>query len=157
MYNVFIDGREGTTGLQIYDRLMSRKDIRLLSIPEELRKVPRRAKSASIERISSFCAFPTRRQKRRYLFVKTRTRKSSTLRRRTGRRKAGHTAFPNCPVTFARPWRKENASPIRLPRQRLHLPGISFGERRNRVARLSVRRAFGDGIQRRGQKDDRFL
>ena len=38
MYNVFIDGREGTTGLQIYDRLMSRKDIRLLSIPEELRK-----------------------------------------------------------------------------------------------------------------------
>ena len=38
MYNVFIDGREGTTGLQIYDRLMSRRDIRLLSIPEELRK-----------------------------------------------------------------------------------------------------------------------
>lgn len=38
MYNVFIDGGEGTTGLQIYDRLMSRKDIRLLSIPDELRK-----------------------------------------------------------------------------------------------------------------------
>ena len=38
MYNVFIDGREGTTGLQIYDRLMSRRDIRLLSIPVELRK-----------------------------------------------------------------------------------------------------------------------
>ena len=38
MYNVFIDGREGTTGLQIYDRLMSHRDIRLLSIPEELRK-----------------------------------------------------------------------------------------------------------------------
>lgn len=38
MYNVFIDGREGTTGLQIYDRFMSRRDIRLLSIPEELRK-----------------------------------------------------------------------------------------------------------------------
>ena len=38
MFNVFIDGREGTTGLQIYDRLMSRKDLRLLTLPEELRK-----------------------------------------------------------------------------------------------------------------------
>ncbi|HIR22819.1 MAG TPA: N-acetyl-gamma-glutamyl-phosphate reductase [Candidatus Scatosoma pullicola] len=38
MYNVFIDGREGTTGLQIYDRLMSRKDVKLLVLPEESRK-----------------------------------------------------------------------------------------------------------------------
>lgn len=38
MYNVFIDGREGTTGLQIYERLMSRKDVSLLTLPEELRK-----------------------------------------------------------------------------------------------------------------------
>lgn len=157
MYNVFIDGREGTTVCRYTIDLCRAKIFVCSLFPRNFERIPRRAKSASIERISSFCAFPTRRQKRRYLFVKTRTRKSSTLRRRTGRRKAGHTAFPNCPVTFARPWRKENASPIRLPRQRLHLPGISFGERRNRVARLSVRRAFGDGIQRRGQKDDRFL
>ena len=35
---VFIDGREGTTGLQIYDRLGSRDDIELLSIDESKRK-----------------------------------------------------------------------------------------------------------------------
>ena len=35
---VFIDGREGTTGLQIYDRLGSRDDIELLSIDEQKRK-----------------------------------------------------------------------------------------------------------------------
>lgn len=35
---VFIDGREGTTGLQIYDRLESREDIELLLIDEEKRK-----------------------------------------------------------------------------------------------------------------------
>ncbi len=35
---VFIDGREGTTGLQIYDRLAKRDDIELLLIPEEKRK-----------------------------------------------------------------------------------------------------------------------
>ena len=35
---VFIDGKEGTTGLQIYDKLGGRKDIELLTLPEELRK-----------------------------------------------------------------------------------------------------------------------
>lgn len=38
MYNIFIDGKEGTTGLQIYDRLSARKDINLITLPEELRK-----------------------------------------------------------------------------------------------------------------------
>lgn len=35
---IFIDGREGTTGLQIYDRLASRSDIELILIDEEKRK-----------------------------------------------------------------------------------------------------------------------
>ena len=37
---VYIDGREGTTGLQIYDRLSGRADIQLLLIDEEKRKDP---------------------------------------------------------------------------------------------------------------------
>ncbi|MEG2871373.1 MAG: N-acetyl-gamma-glutamyl-phosphate reductase [Clostridium sp.] len=36
--NVYIDGKEGTTGLQIYDRLAAREDIQLLLIDEEKRK-----------------------------------------------------------------------------------------------------------------------
>lgn len=35
---VYIDGKEGTTGLQIYDRLAAREDIELLLIDEERRK-----------------------------------------------------------------------------------------------------------------------
>ena len=35
---VFIDGKEGTTGLQIYDRLANRTDIELLLIDEDKRK-----------------------------------------------------------------------------------------------------------------------
>lgn len=38
MYNVFIDGKEGTTGLQIYDRLGKRDDINILTLSEEKRK-----------------------------------------------------------------------------------------------------------------------
>ena len=37
---VYIDGREGTTGLQIYDRLSAREDLELLLIKEEKRKDP---------------------------------------------------------------------------------------------------------------------
>jgi len=37
-YKVFVDGREGTTGLQIIDCLSSRKDIELLDIDAALRK-----------------------------------------------------------------------------------------------------------------------
>ena len=38
MTKVFIDGSSGTTGLKIYDRLSERKEIDIISIPEELRK-----------------------------------------------------------------------------------------------------------------------
>ncbi len=38
MTKVFIDGSAGTTGLRIFDRLKDRKDIKLITLSEELRK-----------------------------------------------------------------------------------------------------------------------
>ena len=38
MTKVFIDGKAGTTGLRIYERLSQRNDITLLTLPDELRK-----------------------------------------------------------------------------------------------------------------------
>ena len=35
---IYIDGKEGTTGLQIYERLGARNDLDLLLIDEEKRK-----------------------------------------------------------------------------------------------------------------------
>ena len=35
---IFIDGKAGTTGLRIYDRLADREDTRLITLPEEQRK-----------------------------------------------------------------------------------------------------------------------
>ncbi len=38
MFKIFIDGKEGTTGLRIYERFQDRKDIELLLIDEDKRK-----------------------------------------------------------------------------------------------------------------------
>ena len=40
MTKVVIDGKEGTTGLRIYDRLSLRSDLELLTLPERERKNP---------------------------------------------------------------------------------------------------------------------
>lgn len=39
-YKIFIDGKEGTTGLKIYERFANRNDIEILQIDEEKRKDP---------------------------------------------------------------------------------------------------------------------
>ena len=39
-FKVFIDGKEGTTGLRIFDRLAGRDDITMLTLPEDKRKDP---------------------------------------------------------------------------------------------------------------------
>lgn len=43
---IFIDGDQGTTGLQIHERLRGRDDLRLLSLPAAERKDPRRRAEA---------------------------------------------------------------------------------------------------------------
>ena len=37
-YKIFIDGKEGTTGLKIFERFANRNDIELITIDEDKRK-----------------------------------------------------------------------------------------------------------------------
>ena len=53
---VFIDGKEGTTGLQIYERFQNRNDVEIMLIDEEKRKdVNERAKMINSSDITSLC------------------------------------------------------------------------------------------------------
>ena len=58
MTKIFIDGREGTTGLRIYDRLASRDDIELIILKEEDRKNPEKRKEAINSSDISFLCLP---------------------------------------------------------------------------------------------------
>ena len=58
MKNVFIDGSAGTTGLRIYERLRSRTDIRLITLPEDRRKDPAARKDALNSADIAFLCLP---------------------------------------------------------------------------------------------------
>jgi len=56
MYKIFIDGKEGTTGLRIFERIGQRADIELITLPEELRKdTAARAKALNSCDIAFLC------------------------------------------------------------------------------------------------------
>ena len=58
---IYIDGKEGTTGLQIYERLGGRDDIELLLIDEDKRKdIEERRKFLNAADIAFLCLPPRR-------------------------------------------------------------------------------------------------
>ena len=56
MVKVYIDGKEGTTGLKIYERMAVRDDVELITISDELRKDPvERKKCINASDITFLC------------------------------------------------------------------------------------------------------
>lgn len=58
MYKVFIDGREGTTGLRIYERLAEATDIHLLTLDDAERKDRKKRKAMINESDLTFLCLP---------------------------------------------------------------------------------------------------
>lgn len=58
MTKIFIDGSAGTTGLRIFERLSERKDITLLTLPDELRKDSKAKAEISLSSDITFLCLP---------------------------------------------------------------------------------------------------
>ena len=80
---VYIDGKEGTTGLQIYERLGGREDIELLLIDEDKRKDTEERKKFLNAADLVFLCLPD-------------AAAVEAVSPPTGRRRAGYMALPNC-------------------------------------------------------------
>lgn len=68
-YKIFIDGAEGTTGLQIHERFDGRDDIELLKIDPELRKDPQERKRLINESDITFLCLPDVASKEAVSFI----------------------------------------------------------------------------------------
>ena len=97
---VYIDGKEGTTGLQIYDRLAARADIELLLIDEDKRKDPAERKKFLNEADLVFLCLPDDAAREAVSMVENPA--SSTPPLPTAPRRTGPTAFRSCPSSTAR-------------------------------------------------------
>lgn len=58
MKKIFIDGKEGTTGLRIFSRLESRSDLTFFTLPEALRKDPTARRDAILSSDAAFLCLP---------------------------------------------------------------------------------------------------
>ena len=93
---VYIDGKEGTTGLQIYDRLASRDDIELLLIDETKRKDPDERKKLINAADITFLCLPDAAAKEAVSFVEKDF--ARIIDASTAHRLAGHMEFRSFPL-----------------------------------------------------------
>ena len=99
---IYIDGKEGTTGLQIYERLGGRDDIELLLIDEDKRK--------------------DTEERRKFLSSRTTRPVLLTHRPRTAPTRIGTTALPSFPRRTAKPSRTLSVWLIRAATQAALFP-----------------------------------
>ena len=101
---VFIDGKAGTTGLRIYERLQERNDIELLTLSEEDRKNPECRKKMLNSCDIAFLCLPDDASREAIAMIENPDVWSLTLQRRTGLLMTGHTDSPNFRPLSSRRW-----------------------------------------------------
>ncbi|MEI3100534.1 MAG: N-acetyl-gamma-glutamyl-phosphate reductase [Oscillospiraceae bacterium] len=136
MTKVFIDGSAGTTGLRIHERLSGRKDIELISIPQELRKDKKAREEAINAADVAFFCLPDAAAIEAASLVHGSTAVIDTS--------TAHRTNPDWDYGFPElKGRREKmrlppSGQPRLPRQRLHLPGGASGESGHHTGRAEA-------------------
>ena len=94
---IFIDGRAGTTGLRIYERLEEREDIELIVLSDDERKDPEARKRALNEADVAFLCLPDDAARESVSFIENENTVLSIPPPHTELLRAGATASPSFP------------------------------------------------------------
>ena len=150
---IYIDGKEGTTGLQIYDRLAARDDIRLLLIDEEKRKDTDERKKLINEADLVFLCLPDAAAVEAVSLVERETVR--VIDASTAHRTAAGWAYGLAELSQTYRERIRESKRIANPGcHGLYHRRVPSGAKGNCAGGLSAVRVFPDRLFRRRQKDD---
>ena len=153
-WTVFIDGKEGTTGLRIFDRLAERGEFSLLTLPEEKRKdADARREAIHAADIAILCLPDAAARESVALAEGSNTRILDTS--------TAHRVAPGWAYGFPELSKKHRDAVVSgqyvagLPRQRVHCARCAAGRRRADSGGYAAVLLLPDRVQRRRQEDDR--
>ena len=121
-HKIFVDGQEGTTGLEIYQRLEKRPDLELLRIDPDKRKDPAERKRLANEADIVFLCLPDDAAREQCRLLITIPPALSTRAPRTVPIPTGFTEYPNSRRTSGNAYRTAGAFPCPVARDRLRSP-----------------------------------
>lgn len=155
---IYIDGQEGTTGLQIYDRLEKRSDLELLHIDSAKRKdTGERKKLINSADIVLLC-LPDDAAREAVAFVENRT--TRVIDASTAHRTAPGWVYGYPELTKDHREKNQSRRPRcqpRLPCARFYFACLSSRHARHPAEGLPADLLFSHRILRRRKKDDRVI
>lgn len=154
MKKVFIDGKAGTTGLRIYERLGQRDDIELLTLAEEDRKNAEKRKAALNDADIAFLCLPDDAAVEAVKMIEnpnTVVIDTSTAHRTASGWVYG---FPELGKVFRQTEKREKDSCSGVSRKRLYRSCKAVDRRKGYQTEHKTVLSFADGLQRRRKKDD---
>ena len=158
MHKIFIDGREGTTGLQIQERLAARPELELCELPADLRKDPAARKALINEVDFVITCLPDAAARESASLLRQPAHAADRSEQRASREPGVRVRLSRAERRTARAHSQSFAGErARLPRDGLRGGARAVGRPRAGAERLPRRGALAHRLQRWRQEADRDL